>query len=362
MNKSDTVSASGRLSLDHHKLLYHLEPLNKWLKGEDIYPIYCSVGLTQMCNHNCIFCVYDSLNREKIYLEKERLLAIMQELASNGLKAVFFSGEGEPLLHPHAEEIISRVKSCGVDCALSTNGILLIPELAENILKDLSYVRVSLNGCSPENYQQIHRASADAYERVLNNLASAVEIKKRQKLSVTIGAQCILLGENIKHIASLVNDLKTTGIDYLTFKPFLPIDTTKYRTKLDLDDQEVRESLRACEQLSDDHFKVVVRWDSFARLKKRTYDKCLSLPFMIEIDSKGDVYPCGVLLGREGFCYGNITTQTFQQIKQSKQYKNVIKKISNELNVHDCMPNCRNDAVNRFLWELRHPPEHVSFI
>jgi hypothetical protein len=36
--------------------------------------------------------------------------------------------------------------------------------------------------------------------------------------------------------------------------------------------------------------------------------------------------------------------------------------VADELDLSRCMPTCRNDAVNRFLWRLKHPPEHVNFI
>jgi len=38
---------------------------------------------------------------------------------------------------------------------------------------------------------------------------------------------------------------------------------------------------------------------------------------------------------------------------------NKVKKI----NVHKkCYSNCRTHAVNDFLWQLKHPPEHVNFV
>lgn len=351
-----------KLSLDGHKLLFHLEPVNRWLEGEEIYPLYCSVSLTQICNHRCIFCVYDSLKREKIFLDKDRILAIIKELGEGGLKALFFSGEGEPLLHPDVSDIINESKSYGIECALNTNGFYLTKAMSGAIINDLSFVRVSMNGCTPENYMKIHRASLNSYNKVLDNLAHAVEIKKKRNCKVTIGVQCIILNENIKSIHLLAKDLKSIGVDYLAFKPFLPIDTTEYRTNLNLTNKEVFEYLEKCEKIGDESFRVIVRWKSISKYEKRTYDKCLSLPFMIEIDSKGDVYPCGVLLGNEEYSYGNIYDQSFKELLSSEKCKNVMNMIYNELNVHKCMPNCRNDAVNRFLWNLKHPPEHVNFI
>lgn len=350
------------LLLDSHKLIYHLVPLDRWLKGEKIFPVYCAVGLTDVCNYRCIFCVYDSLKRKKSYLDKQKLLSVIHELVDSGLKGLFFSGEGEPLLHPDAAEIINSSKIYGVDCALNTNGYFLTKEISIKILKDLTFIRISLNGCNPENYKMIHNAPLHAYRKILDNLECAVRLRKEIGSNATIGVQCIILKENISLIQNLTDDLKNVGVDYLAFKPFLPISSTKYRTGLKLDDSKVVNRLKECEKMSSNEFKVIVRWESLNRYKKRTYDRCLSLPFMIEIDSKGDVYPCGVLLANREYSYGTIYYNTYSEIMASERYRFVTGKIYNELDVHKCMPNCRNDAVNRFLWNIKNPPEHVNFI
>ena len=36
--------------------------------------------------------------------------------------------------------------------------------------------------------------------------------------------------------------------------------------------------------------------------------------------------------------------------------------VAADLNICDCKVSCRMDEVNRYLWELRVPPEHVNFI
>jgi len=349
------------LSLDGHKLLYHLDAVNKWQNGEQIYPLYCSLSLSEACNHKCLFCVYDYIQRTKTYLDRQAVKRFIDELAPNGLKAVYFSGEGEPLMHPEAVDIINDTKAAGVDCALNSNGYYLTDDVARKILPSLTYARFSVNGCNPENYKLVHHTSVKAFDRVVDNLTNAVAVREELGLDTTLGAQCVILGENVELIADLAQTLKQTGIDYLSLKPFLPYEMVEYRTEIDLQTPETTEHLKRAEAVSDDDFKVVIRWESIRKIEHRTYDRCLSHPFMLEVDSKGEIYLCGPLLGQEGFSYGNITKNSYAEILQTEQYQKAIQKIDN-LNVHKCMPNCRNDAVNRFLWDLRHPPNHINFI
>lgn len=349
------------LSMDGHKLWHHLDPVVRWVRNEPVHPLYCAISLAQSCNHRCIFCVYDYMERSKSYLEAGTIVRFVEELRDLGLKAAYFSGEGEPLMHPEAVEIIARIKALGVECALNTNGYYNTPEVNDALLHHLTYMRVSINGCDAENYKKIHGTSIRAYDRVLDNLKSAVAVRKKRGLETTLGAQCLMLAENIDGIPKLARDLKAIGIDYLSLKPFLPFDLLDYRTDLDLQNETVRRKLREAEQVGDDRFKVIVRWESMDKIQKRSYDRCLSAPFMLEVDSMGEVWLCGVLLGREGWSYGNIRDKSYREIVASPQYARVMERLANH-DIHRCMPNCRNDAVNRFLWGLKHPPPHVNFI
>ncbi|MDG2205956.1 MAG: SPASM domain-containing protein, partial [Alphaproteobacteria bacterium] len=96
---------------------------------------------------------------------------------------------------------------------------------------------------------------------------------------------------------------------------------------------------------------------------KRPYKQCLSLPFFAEIVANGEVYTCGPHLGEKDFCYGNIHDMDFTTLWSDANRDKVeayIRRID-DLD-HVCMPNCRLDGINRALWDLQNPPDHVNFI
>ena len=342
--------------------MYHQKELNAWARGEYIYPIYVSISPSGTCNHKCVFCAYNYLVNEPVFLDKERIFQLLSEFGQLGIKSIFYSGEGEPFMNKSLPEIIKRTKQCGIDTAINTNGVFFTREKSEKILKYLTFIRISLNAGKEQTYAIVHKTKEKEFNTVLENIGQMAEIKARDNLDVTIGVQCLLVNENRFEIVELARNLKKRGADYLVIKPFLNHPDITYRLTYDLNDEALLRHFEEAEALSDQKFQVIIRRSSLEKISGRTYDKCLSPPFMVEIDCRGDVYPCGPFLGYKEMVYGNIYNNSFEGIWKSQRCKKVMDHIYNTLDCHQCMPNCRNDAVNRFLWDLKHPPEHVNFI
>ena len=117
--------------IDSHKLIYHIPRLHQWLEGKTIYPIYIEVGIHSGCNHRCIFCAFDFLGYRAETLETRYLKRFISDAAGKGVKALLYSGEGEPLLRKDASDIIVYTRKVGIDVALATNGIMLNKDTAK---------------------------------------------------------------------------------------------------------------------------------------------------------------------------------------------------------------------------------------
>ena len=61
------------IRIDTHKLLYHPETVARWLSGENIYPIELELGITNACNHRCIFCSVDYTGYKANFLDTDLL-------------------------------------------------------------------------------------------------------------------------------------------------------------------------------------------------------------------------------------------------------------------------------------------------
>lgn len=348
-----------KLILDGTKLIYHLARLNAWNKDEKIFPIFIEISPIGFCNQSCTFCAYDYLKKTAERLDPKRIFRLLDEFALLGVKSVFYSGEGEPLLYPEMVKVIRRTHALGLDCALNTNGILMLKDVSKKILKDLSWVRFSINAGNRKSYKRIHRAGEQDFDRLMQNLEDAVEIKRKYALEVSLGVQLVYIKQPVREIWQFARFLKNKGLDYFAIKQFNKHPFSRFDIRITSQDIE---ALKKIEALSDDRFYVTVRESFDAEKQLRKYKKCFGFDFFAEIKCDGGVYPCGPLLGIKKYCYGNINKDTFRDIWLGEKRARVLQGIYRDVDVARCMPNCRLHHINDFLWQLKNVPEHVNFI
>ena len=72
-------------------------------------PIYVEISPTGICNHKCLFCHYNYLGHEGKF-KKGKMLKLIRELASMGVKSIVFAGNGEPTLHVDTIDSIKLAK------------------------------------------------------------------------------------------------------------------------------------------------------------------------------------------------------------------------------------------------------------
>lgn len=349
------------IRIDSHKLIYHPCEVVRWLQGENIYPIEIEITPSGACNHRCTFCAVDYLGYNPILLDSKVLLDNLFHMHKNGLKSVICAGEGEPLINKDMPYLANQMKSMGIDVAMSTNGVLLTKETAQECLASFSWIRFSVAAIEEEVYQNIHRGKHGDLKKLLNNISDAVDIKRRKNLKTTLGVQCLLIPENQDQILKMAEALKEIGVDYFTIKPYS--QHTQSNNHLKFNYEALFSMEDELNKFETDDYKVFFRANAMKRVQaKKKYDNCYGLPFMLNIDARGNVWPCINFIGKEEYCYGNIYQETFESIWKSERRKNIIRKFE-KIDINEvCREACRLDEINKYLYELKHPGGHVNFI
>jgi radical SAM protein with 4Fe4S-binding SPASM domain len=297
-------------------------------------------------------------------MKTEMLLERISELAALGIKSIMYAGEGEPLLHRGISEIINHTRMVGIDVALTTNGVLLDPKMSEQILPNMSWIKVSIDAGSPAGYAAIHRTDPDDFHKVFANIKAAARLIERNDWWCTLGTQAILLPENAADMEALAARAKDSGARYLVIKPYSQHHKSSTCRYADIDYSPYLDLQERLARFNDAAFSVIFRVKTFRKFQQleRGYERCLALPFWSYIDSAGEVWGCSSYLGDERFRYGNIFEESFQSIWTGDLRRNSLEFVAKELDTASCRMNCRMDEINHYLWELIHPSGHVNFI
>jgi len=345
--------------IDSHTLLYHPHRVSEWLTKGDCFPIYVEIGLTENCNHKCIFCALDWVTKRGATIKTDVMLKALDDLASHAIKSIMFAGEGEPLLHKDVTLFVNHAKTNGLKVAITTNGVPFTQQIAETCLPALSWIRFSINAGTPDAYARIHGTTPSDFEKVMNNIAFTVEYKEKHSLDVDIGVQILVLPESLSTITRLAEVVKNLGVNNLQVKPYSKHPLS--RNDLSVNQSE-HHSLITLKSFESDHFKIFVRETAFQRLKDDIpYDCCHGLPFFALIDARGNVIPCNMFYGQSDYKYGNLYEKSFPTIWAGKRRARVLDILSKR-GIKECRQICRLDVINTYLHRLKHPEQRDDFI
>ncbi len=353
-----------KYKIDGHKLNYHLSRVNDWLEQRTVYPIYVEISPAGACNHRCNFCAVDYIGYQNRFLDSEILMARLVEMGQLGVRSVMFAGEGEPLLHNDLPAIIQKTREIGIDVAVTTNAIPLTEKWAREALGSITWIKVSINAGTPQTYARIHGTREQDFNLAINNLTVAAKIRKEMGWECTLGSQMLLLPDNFDEVVTLAQIIKETGCDYLVIKPYSQHRSSITRIYEAIDYGRFRDLNQELERFNDESFSVVLRENTMTKLNQiQPYSRCQATPyFWAYVMADGSVYGCSAYLQDSRFNYGNIMEKSFQEIWLGETRSKNIDYVENELNIKDCRVNCRMDEANRYLWDLKHPVEHVNFI
>jgi GTP 3',8-cyclase len=350
-----------KLWLSGNKLIHHLDALNKWKNNEIFPPLFIEFGPVSGCNHHCIHCYVKGYNQKIEFINENIYLRFMKEIGAYGVKAIVLGGCGEPLLHKATPRAIEAAKKSGVDVGMFSNGIPISDENLPILMDNLTFLRLSVNGCSEKSYPVIHGCSEKDWGKINKIIEKLVSYKKKNKSRCTIGIYTLLMEENLRELEAWVSRLKKIGVDYIIIKP-PEVNLDKKRLVKLVNKNDYKEILNKIKDMSTPDFSVEVRWDLFASGCVKNYKLCLGLPFMCAVDADGFVYTCNWFWKNKDFRYGNLYEKTFKEIWEGKRRIDTVKWISSDsFDLSKCGL-CRQNSINNFLWELANPPDHVNFI
>lgn len=341
------------------KILKHLDRINDWLAGKNPPPITVEFDMTNLCNHRCPECVVNYFRlADDISLSRELAKNIVMQLAKNKIRGLIFTGGGEPLCNPYVLEIVEVAKAKGLDLGFITNGSLLNEKSAKSILKNCTWVRVSLDAGSPEIFQLTHGMDRKEFNNVLDKIELLVRIKKRIKSNCTVGVGFLTCDSTISDMLRATVLTKKLRVDYLQFRPMQIHRGGRFGYHW----TDIQDKIKECLKYTDKNFHVLYSKHKYDMAKDanfgRYYQKCYGQQFATVISASGKMYICCHLRGYEKYCIGDLKRRSFKEIWNSRRRRNVYERID----FKDCIPLCRDNTFNQILWNIKQPREHQNFL
>lgn len=180
---------------------------------------YMRVSVTDRCNLRCKYCMPHGvrLARHCDLLTYEELLRVCRTAVGLGIVKYKLTG-GEPLLRRDFAEFAARIKGInGVEqVTLTTNGLLLVPQLDALCSAGLDGVNISLDTLRNEKYKNVTGTDGVRAETV----RQAVELCARRGLRVKVNA--VLLAETLGDIVPLASLARQLPVD-VRFIELMPI-------------------------------------------------------------------------------------------------------------------------------------------
>jgi hypothetical protein len=178
------------------KLFKHLPKLQD-LQNGNVSPIMVHVITTHRCQLNCLHCCFKNRENRQADMLLEVWKTSMDQLSNIGVKALEFTGGGDPMLWPYLNEAADYTYALGMKMGMITNG-LGIANLTD--WNKFDWVRVSLNTLDYKDDLDVSLVKDSTAELsfcyIWNELSDKkigkiIEFANRHKIACRLAPDCI---------------------------------------------------------------------------------------------------------------------------------------------------------------------------
>lgn len=315
-------------------------------------PFHVQIDLTNNCNNSCIACWCNSplfkaprLSRKEKeqYLPIEIVKELLDETSHMGATEVYFSGSGEPFMHPQIMKVLEHAKKKNLICHVNTNFTLLDKEKIDRLIDiGVDFLTVSTWAATAETYVKTHiNRTEDDFSRIKENL---IYLNAHKKDKPRIKLYNVIFNMNYLEVEKMVDFTKITNSESLEFTL---VDTIPNITDiLSLSEEQVIKLAQLCLKIKSgldnqsrirDGNVLVFQFEQFFRrisivkdAKEAKYDRNIinNMPcyigwLFVRIIPNGEVHSC---LKAHRIPTGSLYANRFFEIWNSKKQEYFRKK------------------------------------
>ncbi len=336
------------------KFFHYPDRMQALAAGQHVGPLHVRIKPTNTCNHDCYFCAYrrgglslGSTMQARDRIPREKMREIVEDLIAIDVKAVTFSGGGEPLLYPYLGETLERLAAGGIKIGVLTNGAQLRGRIADILARTASWVRVSIDGWDDESYARYRKVPRTAFDRVLTNMAAFAA----HQSDCVLGSSVIVDQDNASHLYELVANLKASGATHAKISPCIlresaASNATYHRSFKPV----VRRQIDRCKVLVGATFSVVDHYHFERESSERERDsRCPMTRLLTVIGADCQVYACQDKAYTNSGRIGSIQDGGFRDLWYSGETQDWLTSFDARSCAHHCVAAGKNRLLNEFL-------------
>ncbi len=287
-------------------------------------------NITKRCNLSCTHCYIDAGAPGGNELSREEGQDFLEDLSRMRVPLLMFSG-GEPLVHVDFWEYAAFARDRGLKTALSTNGTLITPDVA-NRLRDLGieYVGISLDGADAGTHDAI-RQQPGSYHRAVQGLRNCI------MAGLSTGVRITVTRDNCGEVVRLLDQTREMGVPRFCVYWLVPSGRGG-----DVYDRQITPAetvrildalLKKASELHGEGMEIltvdapqdgIYLLHQMKEMSHPEYNQCLNLlrcrgdscsagDRVANVDPYGDVYPCQ-FMQREELRIGSLRTRKFSDL------------------------------------------------
>ncbi len=357
------------------KLAFHKEKLKALANGKITAPIYVRIKPTNKCDHHCSYCSYEpgsdcpvseTINRRD-EIPKEKMIEILSDFKDIGVKAVTYSGGGEPLIYPYITEVMEKTIDSKIELSIITNGQKLNGKKAE-VLTHSEWIRISLSEIDAESFSKTRRVPERWFYDLTKNIA---EFSKAKKPKCELGINFVVHKGNSERVYDAVKFFKELGVNHIKITPVYNPDFLSYHA--DSKESILEQIARARQEFQSNNFSVYDTYENdftMTGLNERRYDKCYIMQTIPVIGADSVVYFCHDKTYNKKGMLGSIKDKSFKELWFSDKAKKIFRDFNPKKNCrHHCTYDSRNIITADIIEDLgnlhRYKPrtnKHKNFI
>ena len=185
------------------------------------YPDRMYLESTNACNLRCIMCPTGNglVRRPTGLLDWNLFRQVVDEMAPH-VNMTTLHIWGEPLLHPRIVDMIAYCRQRGLHAEISTNAVLLTPEMRQAILDaGLGAIYLCLDGTTAETYEHVRREAS--YEQTREHILKFLELRTWGGYErPTTKLQIIEIGPTADQVEQFRRMWDVPGVDRINIKAF----------------------------------------------------------------------------------------------------------------------------------------------